>query len=371
MVYLDYAANTPADEEVLKCFCTVYKEYIANPNSTHELGKAANTKMLEIAGGFEQRFHKEVIFTSGASESNNLAIKGVAGAYRERGKHIITDCMEHSSVSGCLTYLQNQGYEIDLVDIRADGTVDLEHLKELIREDTVLVSVCYVEGELGIEQPVQEIARILEDYPGCFFHSDATQAIGKTNLDFSGIDLVTFAAHKFYGLNGCGVLLKSKEISLVPLVHGGTSTTIYRSGTPDLANMAALELAFDKVLKNFQARYDYVEKLNRRIREELLGYKLVRINSPKNANPYFLNVSIKGVKAAILKEGLEEHGICISIKSACSNLKTPSRPVYAVTKDKKNALCSWRLSLSHLTTEMEIESFFEAFKKTYHKFTKN
>jgi cysteine desulfurase len=369
MVYLDYAANTPADEEVLRCFCDINKTYIANPNSSHGMGKAAAQKMQEITERLQSLFGKEVIYTSGASEANNLAIKGITAAYRENGKHIITDCMEHSSVSGCLTYLQSKGYEIDMVDIKNDGTIDLEHLKELLREDTVLVSICYVEGELGIEQPIAGIAEIVKSYPNCFFHTDATQAMGKVRIDFTDIDLITFAPHKFYGLNGSGVLLKSDNITLVPLIHGGSSTTIYRSGTPDLPNMAALELALDKALKNFDERYEYVSSLNKCLRDELAKFPLIRINSPANANPYFLNVSVKGVKAAVFKEALEEYDICISIKSACSTLKTPSRPVYAVTKDKKNAMCSWRISLSHLTTMEEIKLFLNAFQSAYEKLT--
>lgn len=371
MIYLDYAANTPVDHEILECFCTVNKEYIANPNSMHSLGKSSNKKMSEIIERLEQYFHKEIIFTSGASESNNLAIKGIAMAYREKGKHIITDCLEHSSVNGSVSYLQSQGYEIDLVDIKSDGTIDLEHLKDLIRQDTILVSIGYLDGELGIEQPISKIAEIVKSYPGCFFHTDATQAVGKTAINFEYVDLVSFAPHKFYGLNGCGVLLKAKGINLVPLIHGGKSTTEYRSGTPDLANMAALEMALQKAIDNLDTRYVHVDGLNKYIRNELSKFRLVKINSPVNANPYILNVSVKGVKATAFTESLEENGICISIKSACSNAKTISRPVYALTKDKKNAMSSWRISLSHYTTQKEIDEFLTAFKNSYDKLTTN
>lgn len=367
MIYLDYAANTPADSRVLESFCSVYKNFTANPNSSHMPGKAANEKILEITGELKAIFHKEIIYTSGASEANNLAIKGITGAYRENGKHIITTCLEHPSVSGCLTFLQNQGYEIDLVDINSDGKVSIEHLKELLRQDTVLVSICYVDSELGVIQPIGEIGRIIKEYPGCFFHCDATQAIGKTMVDFCDIDLVTFAPHKFFGLNGSGALLKAEGVTLIPLIHGGGSVSIYRSGTPDLAGIAALKTALEIAFKEFDSRYARVKELNLILREELKKYPLLRFNSPADGSPHILNVSVMGIRAEVFKSALEEYGVCISVKSACSTLKTPSRPVYAVTKDKKNAMCSWRISLSHLTTQKDLDGFLEAFKASYEK----
>ncbi len=152
--------------------------------------------------------------------------------------------MEHSSVSSPLTYLKEQGYEIDIVNITNEGKVDLEHLKSLIRKDTILVSICYVDSEVGIVQPIEEIAKIVKEYPNCFFHVDCTQAIGKINIDLKNIDLISFAPHKFYGLNGFGALIKNKEIVLEPLINGGASTTIYRSGTPVIGQICALEKSF-------------------------------------------------------------------------------------------------------------------------------
>ena len=239
-IYLDYAANTPVDKEVLNTFNEATLKYFANPNSTHSLGVETNKKIEEETKKIMQMLQTEtkldndmeVVYTSGSSESNNLAIKGVAQTYKENGKHIISTFLEHSSVSSPLTYLKEQGYEIDIVNIKSDGKIDTEHLKSLLRNDTILVSVCYVDSEVGTVQPIHEIAEILKQYPNCFLHVDCTQAVGKVQMNLENVDLISFAPHKFNGLNGFGALIKRKDIVLEPLINGGASTTIYRSGTP-------------------------------------------------------------------------------------------------------------------------------------------
>lgn len=372
MLYFDYAANTPVDTDVLSVFIEETKQYFGNANSHHACGREANQRMTELTGQIAELLQvapNELIYTSGASESNNLAIKGVAKMSRNQGKHIISTCLEHSSVSGTLTALQNEGYEIELVDIKEDGCVDLEHLHELLRKDTILVSVCYVDSELGVVQPIRAIGELLEQYPNCKFHVDATQAIGKIPVDLEKADLISFTPHKFYGLNGCGVLVKKEGTILEPLIHGGVSTTLYRSGTPFPGMTASIYEALKQAEEHREERYEYVKKQNALLRKELGKYRLVRINSPEGAMPFILNVSVKGVKAGVWQEEMDKHGVCISTKSACSVPNTPSRPVYAVTNDKKNAMCSWRLSLSHLTTQEEMEQFLKIFETCYTKLT--
>lgn len=372
-LYLDYAANTPVDEEVLKTFNNATLKYFANPNATHGLGVEVNEKIIkttdEIINLFKENTclndNMEIVYTSGSSESNNLAIKGVAQSYKENGKHIISTFLEHSSVSSPLSYLKEQGYEIDIVGITSDGKVDVDELKRLIRDDTILVSVCYVDSEVGNVQPIQEIAEIVSKYPNCFLHVDATQAVGKTEVDFSGIDLISFAPHKFNGLNGFGGLLKKKDMVLEPLINGGASTTIYRSGTPVIGQICALERALELTFDNFKKRYEYVNKLNEKLRSKLLSYDNVKINTVSKNNPYILNVSVNGIKAVDFKKKLEEYGVCISIKSACTVTITPSRIVMSITHDRKRAFASWRISLSHLVTEEDIDKFLEIFDKCY------
>ncbi len=373
MVYLDYAANTPVLEEVLTRYANTERDYFANPNASHPLGAAARQRLDECTKAIASLLRVEqnaLILTSGASEANNLALKGIAHTYRHFGRHIITSCLEHPSVSGCLTYLQEQGYEVELVDIGADGRVRLDHLRQLLRKDTILVSICTVDSELGSIQPVDEIARLVGEYPNCRFHTDATQAAGKIPVDFYAADCTVFAPHKFYGLTGSGGLVKKPTTVLTPLIHGGAGSQQVRAGTPSVAHAVAMEAALRNALAFMEERYETVQMLRSSLLNHLTAYPAVRINSQREGSPYILNLSVNGVKAALFKQALERYGVCVSVKSACSTENTPSRAVYAVTGDKKNALSSFRISLSHLTTAEEIDGFFTAFGACYYELTK-
>ena len=372
MIYLDYSANTPVDARVLEQFCAVERRCIGNANSHHQAGSAAKAEIdaatIKIASllGVQPA---EVIYTSGASEANNFALKGLARLSRHAGMHIISTPLEHSSVSGTLTALQEQGYEIDLLDVKQDGTVDLEHLKDLLRPDTICVAVTLVDSELGVVQPVQEIAAILKAYPHCHLHVDATQAVGKIPVSFEGVDTMSLTAHKFYGLNGIGMLIKRRNLALEPLIHGGESTTIYRSGTPTVALASSLACALDLAVTDLPGRVGHVAKLNAELRAALSTYPLVRINSPDHAIPHVLNLSVRNVKGTVFQRELDAKGVCVSVKSACSSDGLPSRAVFAVSRDRRNALSSWRISLSHLTTEDEIKAFLQAFDVCYRELT--
>lgn len=372
MIYLDYSANTPVDARVLEQFCAVERRCIGNANSHHQAGSAAKAEIdaatIKIASllGVQPA---EIIYTSGASEANNFALKGLARLSRHTGRHIISTPLEHSSVSGTLTALQEQGYEIDLLDVKQDGTVDLEHLKDLLRPDTICVAITLVDSELGVMQPVQEIAAILKAYPHCHLHVDATQAVGKIPVSFEGVDTMSLTAHKFYGLNGIGLLIKRRNLALEPLIHGGESTTIYRSGTPTVALASSLACALDLAVTDLPGRVDHVAKLNAELRAALSTYPLVRINSPEHAIPHVLNLSVRNVKGTVFQRELDAKGVCVSVKSACSSDGLPSRAVFAVSRDRRNALSSWRISLSHLTTEDEIKAFLQAFDVCYRELT--
>jgi cysteine desulfurase len=373
MIYLDYAANTPADEQVINTFSEVSRVFLANPNSTHKLGRIAAERLRESTNKIARLLgvlESEVIFTSGASESNNMAIKGAAAYNKKYGKHIITTFLEHSSVNGAVGYLQNNGYEIDYAEITQDGLIDLENLKQLIRDDTVLVSICYVDSEVGLIQQIDEIGKIIKNYQHCIFHVDATQAVGKIPVNLENIDLITFAPHKFYGLNGCGVLIKKENILIEPLIHGGISTTSFRSGTPALGMIASTEKALELAYENLESNYNYVKKLNEKLRIALNKYPNVKINSNENSVPYILNISINKVNTEQFKLDLEDYDIYVSTKSACCAPNTASRPVYALTKDRKRALSTLRISLSYITKEEEINLFLEAFDKCLKNFVK-
>lgn len=375
MIYLDYSANTPVDPEVLQVYDETALHFPGNPNSEHAAGRASAEKMnetLEHMATLLGVLPEEIILTSGASESNNLAIKGTARMQRHIGKHMISTALEHSSVSGALTALKERGWEIDLCDIGEDGKADLEILKELLREDTVLVSIAAVDSELGTVQPIEKIAELLKEYPDCRLHVDATQAIGKLTMEevrriIKAADLVSFTPHKFYGLLGCGVLIRKRSVILEPLIHGGVSTTAYRSGTPDTAAAAALDKALSLTDEHEGARLKKVRDLNAYLRKRLETIPEVKINSPKDAVPHILNLSVEGIKGDDMQAKLDAEGICVSVKSACSVKGTPSRAVYAVSHNRKRAMESWRISLSHLTDAEELEHLVTAIVKILRK----
>ena len=372
MMYLDYSATTPTNESVLETFVKCSKEFIGNPNSLHSLGvKSKNmidSATRQIANLLNVK-ENEIIYTSGASESNNLAIKGICDKYKNRGKHIITTPFEHSSIYGPINYLKENGFKIDYVKIDSNGLVDLDNLKELMTDETILVSICLVNSEIGILQPINEISKIVKKYPKCFLHTDMTQAIGKINVDLSNIDLVSFSAHKFYGLKGIGVLIKKEKVELEPLIHGGKSTTNYRSGTPCLPLIVSISKALRLSLENLNVNEEYVKGLNIYIRNKLKEYDKVKINSNENSIPHILNISILGVKPETMLHALESKEVYISTQSACSNTNAKSTAVLELTNDLQRASSSIRISLSHLTTKEEIEKFISIFDICYKELT--
>ena len=368
MVYLDYAANSPVDKKVLDAFNEATIKYYANPNGTHELAQKTkeiidkSTKHIADNLGIEP---EEIIYTSGASEANNLVIKGIARRYKNKGKHIIISTLEHTSVIAPSTLMQEEGFDVDVLPVNKDGLIDIEELKKMIRADTILVSVCAIDSELAMKQPINEIGELISKYPNCFFHTDATQLIGKYKLDLTNIDMATISPHKFYGINGFGMLVKKKHIGLKPIINGGRSTTIYRSGTPVVGSVVALDVALDLAIKNQEKRQKYIKEISDNIKTRLKEYPKVVINSTENSIPNIINFSIKGTKAASIVEQLSNKHIYISAKASCCPIKTPSKSVYALTGSKSLANSSLRISLSHLTTKKEIDEFFKAFDEIY------
>ena len=372
MVYLDYSATTPVNDEVLDSFVKTTKQYIGNPNSLHNLGVDANHLINCATDQIKSILNVndfEVIYTSGASEANNLALKGVALRYSNRGKHIITTHLEHSSVNSPIEYLKNNGFEVSFVKLDSDGVIDLEDLKSIIRDDTILVSISAVNSEVGIRQPIEEIGKILSNYPKCYFHVDMTQAIGKIKIDLHDVDMFSFSAHKFYGIKGVGALIKKEKIIIEPLIHGGKSTTNYRSGTPSTGLIVSMAKALRLAYENIDNKYKYIEKLNEELKKFFDGYDKVKINSNKYSIPHILNISIFGVKPETFLHALESNNIYISTKSACSKNDSKSEAVFSVTKDIECSMHSIRISLSYLTSNEDINIFKNVFDKCYRELT--
>lgn len=373
MIYLDNVAASFVEDEVLDIFYNTTKKYYANPNSIHKLGREENKMIsdstLRIANMLKV-LKDEIIYTSGATESNNLAVKGLCLSYKNYGKHILISSLEHNSITSSVVSLERLGFEVEVIPVTDKGIVDIESLKNMLRDDTILVSVTSVDSELALRQPIEEIASILKYYPNCHFHTDATQSIGKVTIDYSNVDLITINPHKFHGLDNFGILVKKKNVRLTPLIEGGKSTTIYRAGTPSLANVLALEKALELALTNQEARYNYLKELGDMIKSHLSEYKNVSINSRENSLPSIINFSLIGEKALTILGKFEEHNIILSAKTSCCPITTPSKLVYALTKDKQKASSSIRVSLSYKTTKEEVEEFMKVFdliyKEIYH-----
>lgn len=369
MIYLDYSATTKTADEVLDTFVKVSKEFIGNSNSLHKLGvdakkleTQATTQIAKILSVLEE----EIIYTSCSSESNNLAIKGVCLRNSKKGKHIITTNLEHSSIYGPIGYLQKLGYEVDFVKTDGFGLIDLKDLKSLLRKDTVLVTVGSVNSETGVKQDIEGIASLLKKH-SCFFHVDATQSIGKVKIDFKDVDLVSFAAHKFYGPKGIACLIKKKNVLIEPLIHGGKSTTSFRSGTPALPLIASISKALRLISELEDEYYNHVLKLNNYLKEKLSVYKNLTINSNEYSVPHILNISLLNIQPETFQHALEVYDIYISTQSACSSNNPLSKAVFEVTKDETKAKHSLRISLSGHTTRLEIDEFLAAFDKCYRK----
>lgn len=363
MIFLDYASTTPIDQDVLNSYWEILNRYYANSASNHQLGlevdSLQNQARNQIANILKVKMD-EIIFTSGSSESNNFAIKGVAFKYKNRGKHIITSSIEHKSVLECCKQLEKEfGFEVTYLEPNEEGRITLETLEKNIRKDTILVSIMYVNNEIGTINPIPEIGKFLFDKPTIIFHCDATQAIGKIPVDLNNVDLVSISAHKIYGLKGSGILVKKKNIELLPLIAGGGQEYGYRSGTSNwpvnVMFAKTLRLAFDSQIDN----YNHVLKLKEKIIDHLQGIGNIQINTPvENASPYIINFSIKNKKAAVIAQAFDDHGICLSTISACSTkTEMPSHVIYETFKDIKRAESSIRVSMSKYTTFEEITKF--------------
>ena len=366
MTYLDYSATTPVDEEVLDTFIKASK-YIGNPNSLHKLG--VKTKHLidastnQIANILNIK-PSEIIYTSGASESNNTIIKAIEN-FQNRGKHIITTELEHSSIYAPLKQLEEKGFTIDYVPLEK-GIVKLDELEKMIKDDTVLITISMVSSETGIRQPIEEIGKMLKKYPKIIFHSDITQAIGKIKFDLTNVDAASFSAHKFFGFKGIGVLYKKENLNIVPLISGGKSTTTFRSGTPPTELIASTAKALRLSYENIDENYLKVKKYNEQLKENLLSYKNVTINSNENSIPHILNISIKGIKPETMLHSLEEDEVYISTQSACST-NNASKAILALTNDQEKGITGITVRISKEATKQDIENFLRAFDKSCKK----
>ena len=370
MIYLDYSATTPIGFEVLDTYNKTSKDFFGNPNSLHELGvktknlmNSATKQIAEILNINET----EITYTGGATMANNMALIGIAMHNHKRGKHIITSKLEHPSIYAICNYLESIGFEISYVNNDEEGLIDFEDLKKLIREDTILVSICAVNSELGIRQPLKMIRQIIKkENPNTIFHSDMTQAIGKVSISMHDVDLATFTAHKIYGPKGIGVLYKCNNVGISPILYGSGKSNMLNPGTPAVPLIVALSKAVRLATNDIEKRERFVERLNSKIVDALKKYNGVMINKTKYSIPHILNISLRNIKAETFLHALEEFEVYVSSNTACSSA-TLSSSVMAVYNDKVRASSTIRISLSYLTTTDEVNKFISYFDQIYRK----
>ncbi len=373
MIYLDYSATTPVSYDVLESYNKATRDYMGNANSIHALGVKSKVLLNSATKQLCELFdinEEELIYTSGATESNNMALKGVALSYKNRGNHIIVSKLEHPSIYAICNFLELQGYEISYVNNDRNGLIDFEDLKRKIRPTTILVSICAVNSEVGIRQPLKTIRQIIKkENPNTVFHSDMTQAIGKIAVNMKDVDMASMSAHKIFGPKGIGFLYKNSKVNMTPLIHGSGKFNDLRSGTPPLPLVVALSKACRIALTDLERRESVVKKLNDRLIEELGNIKGITINSTKYSIPHILNISLDNVRPETFIHALEEDEIYISTNTACASGDL-STSVMAIYNDRYRAISTIRISLSYVTTNEEINKFLKIFKLRYEQLSR-
>ena len=370
MTYLDYSATTPVDEDILNIYNEVSKNYIGNVNSLHECGVKSRElyeySILEICKYFEC-VPSEIIITSGASESNSLAILGTI-LQKEGKKHIITSKLEHKSILELIRYLKIKNIDIDYVKILPNGQIDLDNLNKLINENTILVSICGVNSETGYKQDLRKINEIIKkNNHNTLFHSDLTQALGKTHFDLKDVDMASFSSHKIYAPKGCGILYKKRNIEIDKLVYGTNTLYKYRGGTPALPLVVAFSKAIKKSFENLDNNIEKCTKLNLLLKKELSKYN-IKINSNEYSIPQIFNFSTLKINSKEFIEKISKYGVYVSSTSACSSSLNYSQVLGEITNNNREiATTSIRVSISNLTTEEDITKFIMAFDKIYNE----
>jgi len=370
IVYLDNAATTKMSNKVIAEMTKSFSENYGNPSSVHTLGQCAKSAVERTRHIIAQNLKvetTEIVFTSGGAEGNNLVIRGFLKANKDKGKHIITSKIEHSTILKTFEQLENEGYEVSYIGVDENGVMDIEELKRELKEDTALVSIMFVNNETGVIQPIKEIGEILAER-NIFFHTDAVQAIGKLKIlpkDLK-INALTATAHKFYGPKGAGFVFIDKKYSVEKEIWGGSQERNRRAGTENVHGILGLGVSLEEVYENLEEMSEKEEKLQTYLENKLkteivkLGKK-IKINGEKgNRIKTTTNVYIEGVDIQILLVALDLRGICISGGSACmSGSLENSHVLKAMGLTGEELKGSFRISIGKDTTIEDIDYFVE------------
>lgn len=366
-IYLDSSSTTNIHPAIQETYISLLKQYYANSESLYDEGSEVNRMMEKaraaIAGLLEIK-SQEVIFTGSSSESNSLAIKGVALANPTK-KHIITTTIEHSSILNACEQLKRLfQYDITYLPVNEKGVVSLEDVKKALREDTILVSIMHVNNEVGSINPIEEIADYVKKHSHAYFHSDLTQSIGKIPVNLKNIDLASISAHKIEGLKGSAILVKKSYVPLEPIINGGEQENGLRGGTSN----ALVNMVFAKTLRlaleNQKEHYTYTKQLQEYLLQELHQLPGVVINSPVDAIPQVINFSYEPIPSEVMQNALNERGFLVSARSTCDSKSiNPSHVLKAMGFSDKRASSCIRVSLSYHNTKEELQSFVNALKE--------
>ena len=372
-IYLDNSATTKCFDEVIELMDKLMGVDYGNPSSMHIKGFEAENYLRDARKTFAEILkvrEKEIIFTSGGSESDNLAIIGAALANQRGGKHIITTAIEHPAVSSCMKHLEEEGFEVDYLSVDSEGIISLEELSKKLREDTILVSIMHVNNEIGSIQPIEEAAKLIKDKnEKTIFHVDDIQGFGKLKLYPAriGVDLLSISGHKIHGPKGTGVLYASSKVKLSPLILGGGQQGGMRSGTENVPGYASMALAAKMIYKNIDEHTEKLYELRDYFIEKAVQIDGVTINGSKDrkkAAPHIVSVSLDGVRSEVLLHALEDKKIYVSAGSACSSHKRAPSPTLAGIGLSASALESTvRFSFSINTTKEEIDGAIEALRE--------
>lgn len=365
MIYFDNASTTKINAQVLRTYKKVLETYFANPSGTHTLARdvarlqdKARNEILDTLKYTDGK----VVFTSGATEANNLAIIGLYQAYANRGNEIIISNFEHPSVREACDYLAKvHGVVINKVPVDANGVIDLKTLKKFLSDKTVLVSIMAVNNEIGAITNLSAIRKVLNGYPKVIFHSDVTQALGKILVNLDVVDAFSFSAHKIHGLKGSGALVLRRKLNPKPLVYGGSQEDGLRPGTHNAPANIVLAQTVRLAVMSQQENIELVGKLAQKLHTLLASRSDLFIINSTLDNPYIVNFSLKTVSAAIVLNALENKEIYLGTTSSCSaKLHIPSHTILAISGDEKRANNALRVSFSAENTVDEVITFFKA-----------
>lgn len=370
--YFDYNATTPIDGDVYKEMIPYLTDYYGNPSSSYYIGRQTKDKIERIRYEISQYFNMKpegVYFTSSGSEADNMILKGISVANKDKGKHIITTKIEHSAILNTCEFLEKQGYDITYLDVTPEGVIDIKELENAIREDTILISIMYVNNEIGTIEPIKEIAEIAHKH-NIIFHTDAVQAIGeiRINVEEMGIDCMSISGHKIYAPKGIGMAYIKPGIKFEPLIHGGMQEFHSRGGTENIANIVALGKAIKILDETIDTNEEKIKELQeytlKKINSILSGYDYILNGGFENRASNNISISFKDIDGESLLLALDLEGIYLSSGSAChSDLTEPSHVLKAIGVPEEYANGTLRISFGKYTTKKDIDFLISKIKE--------